>query len=96
MDGEPNNKITPILRQLMNWLLNRFLFIATASNTVQRISMHDIFYTALPLYHSAGGIMGVGQLLFGVSIALRKKFSASNFWTDCIKYNVTVSTSLAL
>lgn len=38
----------------------------------------------------AGGMVGVGiVLLYGVSMALRKKFSASNFWTDCIKYNCT-------
>lgn len=35
-------------------------------------------------------MLGVGiVLLFGVSMALRKKFSASNFWSDCIKYNCT-------
>lgn len=38
----------------------------------------------------AGGMLGVGiVLLFGITMALRKKFSASNFWTDCIKYNCT-------
>lgn len=52
----------------------------------------DILYDSLPLYHSAGGILGVGQcLLKGVTVALRKKFSASNYWKDCIKYNCTVS-----
>jgi solute carrier family 27 (fatty acid transporter), member 1/4 len=38
----------------------------------------------------AGGMLGVGcVLLFGLTMALRKKFSASNFWTDCIKYKCT-------
>lgn len=42
------------------------------------------------LLFSAGGMLGVGiVLLFGITMALRKKFSASNFWTDCIKYNCT-------
>lgn len=52
----------------------------------------DILYDPLPLYHTSGGIIGTGQsLLTGNSVAIRKKFSASNFWVDCIKYNCTVS-----
>lgn len=35
-------------------------------------------------------MLGVGiVLLFGNTMALRKKFSASSFWTDCIKYKCT-------
>lgn len=56
----------------------------------------DVMYIPLPIYHTAGGIVGVGQmLLYGVTIALRTRFSASRFWTDCIKYNCTVSVSSA-
>ncbi|XP_047432680.1 long-chain fatty acid transport protein 1-like [Mugil cephalus] len=51
----------------------------------------DIIYSCLPLYHSAGTIMGVGQcLLFGVTVVIRRKFSASRFWDDCVKHNCTV------
>lgn len=40
---------------------------------------------------SAGNIMGVGQcLLYGMTVVLRKKFSASRFWDDCVKHNCTV------
>ncbi|MXQ93449.1 hypothetical protein E5288_WYG021175 [Bos mutus] len=40
---------------------------------------------------SAGNIMGVGQcLIYGLTVVLRKKFSASRFWDDCVKYNCTV------
>ena len=40
---------------------------------------------------SAGNIIGVGQcLIYGLTVVLRKKFSASRFWDDCIKYNCTV------
>lgn len=36
--------------------------------------------------------MGMGQcLLHGMTVVIRKKFSASRFWDDCIKYNCTVS-----
>ncbi|XP_027872508.1 long-chain fatty acid transport protein 1-like isoform X2 [Xiphophorus couchianus] len=51
----------------------------------------DILYNCLPLYHSAGTIMGVGQcLLFGSTVVIRRKFSASRFWDDCVKHNCTV------
>ncbi|XP_026026078.1 long-chain fatty acid transport protein 1-like [Astatotilapia calliptera] len=51
----------------------------------------DIIYNCLPLYHSAGNIMGLGQcLLFGLTAVIRRKFSASHFWDDCVKHNCTV------
>ncbi|MBN3318134.1 S27A1 protein, partial [Atractosteus spatula] len=51
----------------------------------------DIVYDCLPLYHSAGNIMGVGQCLVnGLTVVIKKKFSASRFWEDCVKYNCTV------
>uniref|UniRef100_A0A3Q4G7U2 long-chain-fatty-acid--CoA ligase n=1 Tax=Neolamprologus brichardi TaxID=32507 RepID=A0A3Q4G7U2_NEOBR len=51
----------------------------------------DIIYNCLPLYHSAGNIMGLGQcLLFGLTVVIRRKFSASCFWDDCAKHNCTV------
>lgn len=35
--------------------------------------------------------MGIGQcLLQGMTVVIRKKFSASHFWEDCVKYNCTV------
>jgi solute carrier family 27 fatty acid transporter 1/4 len=56
------------------------------------LSPKDILYTSLPLYHSAGGLVGVGQaLLGGLTVVLRNKFSASNFWTECARYNCTVA-----
>lgn len=40
-----------------------------------------------------GNIIGVGQcLIHGLTVVVKKKFSASRFWEDCIKYNCTVST----
>ncbi len=59
------------------------------------VTKDDIVYDSLPLYHMTGGMVGVGQaLLFGSSLVIRKKFSASQFWKDCIKYNVTVAQYL--
>lgn len=51
----------------------------------------DRVYCTLPLYHSAGGGCGVGMMLYGgATLIIRRKFSASQFWEDCKKYNATV------
>ncbi|ELW61998.1 Long-chain fatty acid transport protein 4 [Tupaia chinensis] len=56
-----------------------------------RMQPDDIVYDCLPLYHSAGNIVGIGQcLIHGMTVVIRKKFSASRFWDDCIKYNCTI------
>uniref|UniRef100_A0A4W3GIR2 Arachidonate--CoA ligase n=1 Tax=Callorhinchus milii TaxID=7868 RepID=A0A4W3GIR2_CALMI len=56
-----------------------------------RMTADDIVYDCLPLYHSAGNIVGVGQcLLHGMTVVIRRKFSASRFWDDCIKYKCTI------
>lgn len=55
------------------------------------ITRDDIVYEPLPLYHSAGLLMGVGAVLsVGATVVLREKFSASRFWDDCRKHNVTI------
>ncbi|XP_070817886.1 long-chain fatty acid transport protein 2-like [Chaetodon trifascialis] len=64
------------------------------SSFIQRMAdmrSDDIIYIYLPLYHSAGFLMGLcGAINKGTTVVLRKKFSASSFWNDCRKYNVTV------
>ncbi len=56
------------------------------------LSTDDILYDALPLYHSNGGVLTMGQCFVrGLTVALRRKFSASQFFKDCIKYRCTVS-----
>nr|XP_009929825.1 PREDICTED: very long-chain acyl-CoA synthetase-like [Opisthocomus hoazin] len=51
----------------------------------------DVIYTTLPLYHSAGLMIGVGGCFeVGATCVLRAKFSASQFWDDCRRYNVSV------
>ncbi|WP_333590610.1 long-chain-acyl-CoA synthetase [Brevundimonas sp.] len=43
----------------------------------------DRIYNCLPLYHSTGGLVGVGAaLLNGARLIVRKRFSVSNFWPD--------------
>nr|CDS29059.2 long chain fatty acid transport protein 4 [Hymenolepis microstoma] len=69
----------------------RYVFMSTAIHYLCRIRRDDVLYIPLPIYHTAGGIVGVGQMLCcGVKIALRTRFSASKFWSDCIKFDATV------
>ncbi|XP_026324359.1 long-chain fatty acid transport protein 4-like [Hyposmocoma kahamanoa] len=64
----------------------------TAGVHVWRMNKRDVIYCPLPLYHTAGGVISVGQaLLFGCSVIIKSKFSASQFFPDCIKYKATVA-----
>ncbi|KAJ3649383.1 hypothetical protein Zmor_021130 [Zophobas morio] len=68
----------------------KFIFMTVGLRAMSQLKEYDVLYVSLPLYHSAGGIGGVGQCLIGgTTVAVRKKFSASNFWKDCIKYKCT-------
>mgnify|MGYP005984452177 CR=1 FL=1 len=70
----------------------RYLFMALGLHYMTALEEDDIVYDPLPLYHSAGGIVGIGQsVVRGISVVIRRKFSASNFWNDCAKYKCTVS-----
>ncbi|XP_066909185.1 long-chain fatty acid transport protein 4 [Halyomorpha halys] len=70
----------------------RYWVLVLACIKCFRLKGSDIVYDPLPLYHTAGGLLGVGQVLMnGSTVVLRPKFSASNFWIDCIKYNCTAA-----
>ncbi|NXE71091.1 S27A1 protein, partial [Calcarius ornatus] len=74
----------------------RYFRIAAFGYFAFRMRPDDVIYTCLPLYHSAGNILGVGQcLLHGLTVVIRKKFSASRFWDDCVKYRCTVRQTQA-
>jgi len=50
----------------------------------------DILYNCLPLYHNSGcNIAFACFMMHGSTIALRRKFSARNFWRDINKYQAT-------
>ncbi len=51
---------------------------------------HDIVYCTLPLYHATGLCVCWGSAISGASgFAIRRKFSASQFWSDVRKYHAT-------
>lgn len=70
----------------------RYFLMIIAIKTMLSITAKDIVYNPLPLYHSAGGIVGAGMAVInGSTVVIRRKFSASNYWKDCVKYKCTVA-----
>lgn len=52
---------------------------------------NDVFYCCLPLYHGAAATsIGSTALSSGAAIVIRRKFSASRFWSDVRTHGVTV------
>lgn len=52
----------------------------------------DKLYCALPLHHSSALLIGIGAaLVAGVPVALRRKFSASEFASDLVRYGATAT-----
>ncbi len=69
----------------------RFLSVAAGFAGLTRATAADRMYVVLPLYHSAGGMCAVGlTFAAGATIVLRRKFSASHFWSDCRAERVTL------
>ncbi|KAJ7372273.1 hypothetical protein OS493_019717 [Desmophyllum pertusum] len=69
---------------------NRFFRFSTLG-MLYTVTPEDIIYCTLPLYHSAGGGIGVGGCLFrGNTLVLRRKFSANRFWDECVEHKATV------
>nr|XP_018898544.1 PREDICTED: long-chain fatty acid transport protein 1-like [Bemisia tabaci] len=70
----------------------RAMFMFHGPHILLHMSEDDVVYTPLPLYHTAGGILGICQALcMGCTVVIKTKFSVSNFWTDCAKYKCTVA-----
>lgn len=57
---------------------------------LSKLRPDDVTYLALPLYHATGAIAAWGAVMAtGSALALRRRFSATQFWDDCVKYDVT-------
>ena len=54
----------------------------------------DILYSVLPMYHSAAHVCIGVTITEGNTAVTRKKFSATKFWEDCVKNDVTVRLSV--
>lgn len=72
--------------------INHVRFWGAASGVVEFFGLQasDRIYCSLPLYHSSAMILGVAaSWSLGIPIILRNKFSASNFWKDCVEHRAT-------
>ncbi len=68
----------------------RAMRTALAAARGAQLTPNDRFYVALPLYHSAGGVMAAGgALLAGATLVLARRFSTRGFWSDCARHEVT-------
>jgi len=55
------------------------------------VQPEDRMYNCLPMYHSVGGVLVPGAILVGGgSVAIREKFSASQFWSDVVRWDCTI------
>lgn len=80
--GNPKAARIPHVR-----LLTMMGGFSAAANATEK----DRMYCVLPLYHSAGGVCAVGTVLtVGGAIIIRRKFSAREFFSDCVKYKATL------
>jgi len=53
--------------------------------------VQDRIYTPLPMYHSAGGGIGVCMGFYsGAAVIIARKFSASKFWLEATESKATV------
>lgn len=69
----------------------RFMMAALGFGHMLHEATHeDVIYVALPLYHGNAQWGGWGAALAtGATLALRRKFSASGFWSDAHKFGAT-------
>lgn len=70
---------------------SRVFLASVPFGTLCNIGPRSRIYTCLPLYHSAGGVLGVSTAIrYRACMVLRKKFSARCFASDCLKFNCNV------
>ncbi len=51
----------------------------------------DRLYDCLPMYHSTGGVVGIGAMLVkGGTVVMRRRFSARRFWADIAEQRCTI------
>ena len=70
----------------------RWLSVGDGMEQITGATARDVFYCFLPLYHGAAVMSLVSLALhLGASIALRRRFSTSQFWPDVRRYGVTAA-----
>ncbi len=60
-------------------------------NKFMRMNSNDVFYTSMPLYHSAGSLLGaLNTMGAAATLSLGRKFSTKTFWEEVRASNATV------
>ena len=55
------------------------------------VTPDDRMYNCLPIYHSVGGCVATGSMLFaGGSVVIAEKFSTRRFWDDVVGWNCSM------
>lgn len=69
----------------------RWLVLGNLFTIFGQLSPDTRQYMVLPLYHNSGFDIGYSMtIVSGSTMALRRKFSARNFWSDIRKYNAQI------
>jgi fatty-acyl-CoA synthase len=69
----------------------RLMLASYAFAGVMDTRASDRMYDCLPMYHTTGGVLATGAVLIaGGSVAIREKFSASEFWDDVVRFDCTL------
>jgi len=69
----------------------RVMLASNAFAGVMDTKPSDRMYNALPMYHTAGGLVATGALLVnGGCVVIREKFSAREFWDDLVRFECTL------
>jgi crotonobetaine/carnitine-CoA ligase len=68
---------------------------ATATPPAKLCAPEDIFYMTLPMFHVGLSHMFGIVIIAGATMAVRGKFSVSNFWSDIRHYKATFSILLS-
>lgn len=68
----------------------KLMNLGTASGGLLQLKPTDIGYACMPLFHSNSMFLGVmSAFVYGASVVIRDRFSASGFTPDILKYGVT-------
>lgn len=57
-----------------------------------KITNEDTFYIVLPLHHINSTIFTLATLFAGGSLVIPSRYSGSNFFSDCARYKITLSS----
>ncbi|KAK3689677.1 hypothetical protein B0T22DRAFT_176767 [Podospora appendiculata] len=74
---------------IVSW--SKIAVVAGFTSRLIGTSSNDVFYSAMPLYHSTALILGfLHTLSAGATFAFSRKFSTSHFWIDVRRHDANV------